>query len=268
MRVARLLSFSTLLACLACSDPSGAPKLSSSAAGSSADLPVLTVPHLGATGVSISIDGVLGEAAWSGAADTGPFVDVARGGPAPPDGVRGRARVLYDDSYLYVGMQVIDAKIRGGFPAGAEDPHLWERDTTEIMIDPDGDGDNRDYYEIQISPQNLVFDSRFDAYNAPRGGPGGPFGHQEWRAALTSAVHLDGTIDDDTDRDQGYVVELKIPWTAFDKARVVPPHPGDEWRVNFYAMQDNGGTAWSPIHGQGNFHKASRFGRLRFGPET
>jgi hypothetical protein len=34
--------------------------------------------------------------------------------------------------------------------------------------------------------------------------------------------------------------------------------------MNFYAMQDNGGVAWSPILGQGNFHKASRFGRVRF----
>ncbi len=36
------------------------------------------------------------------------------------------------------------------------------------MIDPDGDGDNRDYYEIQLGPQNLVFDSQFDGYNQPR----------------------------------------------------------------------------------------------------
>jgi hypothetical protein len=33
-------------------------------------------------------------------------------------------------------------------------------------------------------------------------------------------------------------------------------------RMNFYAMEDNGGAAWSPILGQGNFHKASRFGRV------
>jgi hypothetical protein len=32
--------------------------------------------------------------------------------------------------------------------------------------------------------------------------------------------------------------------------------------VNLYAMQNNGGVAWSPILRQGNFHKASRFGRI------
>ena len=36
------------------------------------------------------------------------------------------------------------------------------------MLDPDGDGDNEDYYEIQIGPQNLVFDSQFDKYNEPK----------------------------------------------------------------------------------------------------
>jgi hypothetical protein len=30
--------------------------------------------------------------------------------------------------------------------------------------------------------------------------------------------------------------------------------------MNFYAMKNNGGVAWSPILGQGNFHRASRFG--------
>ena len=32
--------------------------------------------------------------------------------------------------------------------------------------------------------------------------------------------------------------------------------------MNFYAMANNGGTAWSPILGQGNFPKASRFGKV------
>ncbi|WP_437547416.1 hypothetical protein WME97_45705 [Sorangium sp. So ce367] len=34
--------------------------------------------------------------------------------------------------------------------------------------------------------------------------------------------------------------------------------------MNFYAMQNNGGAAWSPILGEGNFHRARRFGRVRF----
>jgi len=133
-----------------------------------------------------------------------------------------------------------------------------------VMVDPDGDGDNKDYYEIQVNPQNLVFDSRFEDYNLPKKEPDGPFGHQEWSSQLKSAVTVNGTLDKGGDRDQGYVIELMIPWKAFDKAKKAPPEIGDTWRINFYAMEANSGVAWSPILGQGNFHKASRFGRIQF----
>ncbi|WP_438017014.1 carbohydrate-binding family 9-like protein [Sorangium sp. So ce315] len=217
-----------------------------------------------APGAAIAIDGRLDEPVWQAAARTGPFVNVSTGREDRSLPTQGEARLLWDDAFLYVAFDVSDRTITGGFPEDARDPHLWERDTVEVMIDPDGDGDNKDYYEIQINPQNLVFDSQFDDYNAPRGGPSGPFGHQEWSAGLTSAVALRGTIDDDSDEDRGYVVEAKIPWSSFAKAKAAPPSPGDAWRMNFYAMQNNGGTAWSPILGDGNFHRARRFGRVRF----
>ncbi|WP_441290128.1 carbohydrate-binding family 9-like protein [Sorangium sp. KYC3313] len=217
-----------------------------------------------APGAAIAIDGRLDEPAWQAAATTGPFVNVGTGREDRSLPTQGEARLLWDDGFLYVGFDVSDRTITGGFPEGARDPHLWERDTVEVMIDPDGDGDNKDYYEIQINPQNLVFDSQFDDYNAPRGGPSGPFGHEAWSAGLTSAVALRGTLDDGSDEDVGYVVEAKIPWSSFAKAKAAPPSPGDAWRMNFYAMQDNGGAAWSPILGEGNFHRARRFGRVRF----
>ncbi|MBK9262737.1 MAG: carbohydrate-binding family 9-like protein [Polyangiaceae bacterium] len=223
----------------------------------------MVVPTLPA-GQTITIDGKLDEGAWQQAASSGEFVDVGTGVTNPRLPVQGSVRLLWDDTYFYVAFDVKDASIRGGFPADAKDPHLWERDTVEIMIDPDGDGDNKDYYEIQIGPQNLVFDSQFDNYNQPRGGPNGPFGHQDWSAALESAVVLNGKIDDDVEKDEGYVVEAKIPWSSFTKASKVPPESGSFWRMNFYAMQNNGGVAWSPILGMGNFHKAARFGRVKW----
>ena len=67
---------------------------------------------------------------------------------------------------------------------------------------------------------------------------------------------------------RGYTVEAKIPWASFSKALKSPPAVGDAWRMNFYAMKNNGGVAWSPILGMGNFHRASRFGRVRWNAET
>jgi hypothetical protein len=211
-------------------------------------------------GASIKLDGRLDDAPWSSAPLCGPFVDVGSGRQNSELPTQGGARLLWDDHFLYVGFEVRDQKVRGGFPKDAKDPHLWERDTIEIMIDPDGDGDNRDYYEIQVNPQNLVFDTQYDDYNSPNGNGRGPFGHEEWSAGLTSAVEIHGTLDDDSDLDQGYTVEVKIPWASFTKAKASPPVSGARWRMNFYAMQNNGGVAWSPILGMGNFHRASRFG--------
>jgi hypothetical protein len=224
-------------------------------------LPSVKVNKLDAK-AKIKIDGKLDEPEWASAADVGPFVDVMTGQPNKSFPVNGKAKLLWNAQNLYVAFEVEDKDIVGGFPKGAKDPHLWTKDTVELMVDPDGDGDNTDYYEIQIGPQNLVFDSQFDAYNEPKTEPDGPFGHEEWSSALKSAVVVDGTLDKPGDEDKGYVVEAMIPWKSFSKAKQLPPASGDVWRMNFYAMQENSGVAWSPILGQGNFHKASRFGKV------
>lgn len=247
-----------LLGCKA--DPSPAPQTT---ADPKSVVKELTAPH--AWSAEMKLDGILDEAAWSTAASTGLFVDVSSGLVNASLPSQGEAKVFWTDTHLYVGFEVYDKTVKGGFPDGAVDPHLWERDTVEIMLDPDGDGDNKDYYEIQVGPQGLVFDSQFDDYNAPRGGPAGPFGHQEWSSGVERGVRVQGTMDNDSDTDDGYTVEIRIPWAAFTKAKKAPPAEGDAWRINFYAMQDNGGTAWSPILGTGNFHRAKRFGRIRFG---
>ena len=226
-------------------------------------VPQLEVARL-KKGSVIRIDGKLDEAAWSEAAATSAFVNVRTGDPDPKSAVQGGAKAVWDDKWLYLAFDVKDQDVVGGFDRQQKDPQLWTKDCVEIMIDPDGNGDNKDYYEIQINPQNLVFDSRFDEYNRPRQEPNGPFGHQDWSAKLESAVQVRGTLDDSKDKDEGYLVEARIPWASFDKASEVPPKAGASWRLNLYAMQNNDGLAWSPILEQGNFHKASRFGRVRW----
>jgi hypothetical protein len=226
-----------------------------------ARIPSLNVEQIEAS-VVIKLDGKLDEPAWKSAASTGPLVDVRTGEPNQAFPVNGDVKVLWSEAGMYVGFSVADTDMIGGFKKGEQDPHLWTKDTVEIMVDPDGDGDNKDYYEIQINPQNLIFDSQFDAYNEPKTEPDGPFGHQEWSANAKSGVALDGSVDKSTDEDRGYTVEVMIPWKSFSKAAKLPPEVGSSWRVNFYAMKNNGGVAWSPILGQGNFHKAARFGRL------
>jgi len=239
-----------------------------STGGSAAPAPVANtrVPELRVDkldkDVKLELDGKLDEEAWKTAATTGPFVDVRTALPNASFPVKGSAKLLWDDNNVYIGFEVTDPDVVGGFDKKDQDPHLWTKDTVEIMVDPDGDGDNKDYYEIQVNPQGLVFDSQFDDYNSPKKDPDGPFGHQEWSAKLKSGVVVDGTLDKAGDVDRGYVIEIAIPWKSFSKAKKTPPKIGDVWRMNFYAMQQNGGVAWSAILGQGNFHKATRFGKV------
>jgi len=64
-------------------------------------------------------------------------------------------------------------------------------------------------------------------------------------------------------------VEASIPFASFATSRVpAPPSAGSIWRLNLYSFRDGqaAALAWSPILGQGNFHKASRFGRLSLEP--
>jgi hypothetical protein len=230
-------------------------------------LPHTVVPNLWLPrrrpAAEIVIDGKLDDGAWVTAATPGPLVNAGTGEPPSGHDVAGQVKLLFDDESLYLGFDVHDEDVRGGFDPQQRDPHLWTRDTVEVMLDPDGDGDGYDYYEIQVNPQNLVFDSQFDNYNEPKVEPNGPFGHQQWSSQVKSAVVVRGTLDDDKE-DDGYVVEMAIPWASFGKAKRVPPQPADVWRMNFYVIQNNGGVAWSPILGQGNFHRAIRFGRVRF----
>jgi cellulose/xylan binding protein with CBM9 domain len=238
-----------------------APEQAPAAAASTTKAPRVDVVKL-KSGLTPRIDGKLDDAAWVSATSTGPFVNVDTGSEDPKAAVQGSAKLAWDDLGMYLAFEVKDADLTGGFEKKA-DQHLWTKDCVEVMIDPEGDGDNADYYEIQVNPQNLVFDTRYDSYNRPMELPNGPFGHEDWQSGVKTAVTLNGTLDDPKDKDQGYVVEMKIPWTTLtahkDKTDGAVPKPGAHWRINLYAMQNNGGVAWSPILQQGNFHKASRF---------
>ncbi len=198
------------------------------------------------------------------------------GKPNPGLPVNGSAKLLWDDKNLYVLVQVLESDFYTGFTdakaqpsdfTAAGQPKLWTKDTVEMMVDPGPSGDNVNYYELQIGPQNRVFKSQFDTLQQPSGGPNGPFGHEDWDPKLKSAVTIQKGADG---KPAGYTVEAQIPWAAYEKgATNHPPKSGDVWRVNFYAMKNNGGVAWSPILGQGNFHKATRFGRITWlAPDT
>lgn len=229
-------------------------------AGAEAPAPAPTLPTLSARQVTtpITIDGNLDEGAWATAATTTRLVNTMTGGPAEPETT---VKVLWDDEKLYVAFDVKDDFLRSSFDS--RDDHLWEQDTVEIMVDPDGDG--RNYFEIQVAPTGVSFETRYDTARQPQ-----PFGHVDWNPEMESAVTLRGTVNDE-DADEGYTVEIALPWASFvnGDAPGTKPELGQTWRLNFFLMDARQGDAgmrtagWSPPR-VGDFHTLNRFGRVVF----
>ncbi len=222
--------------------------------------PRTTLPDLDAkrrTG-DIVLDGRLDEADWTHAQSTVRFVRTMDGMPGEP---RVSARMLWDDEALWVAFEVEDDYLKSTFDPQTRDPHLWEQDAVELMVDPDGDGQG--YFELQVSPTGLDFDTRFDTVRQPA-----PFGYPSWESDLEAAIDLRGTVNDETP-DEGYTVEMRIPFSSFAAGSdpAPPPAPGDTWRIALYVLdarpEGQRGVGWSaPL--VGDFHVPDRFGRVTF----
>lgn len=233
------------------------------------------------------IDGSLDDVAWKAAPWTDSFVDI-RGSDAPAPRYRTRAKLLWDDRYLYVGAELQEPRLWATLRE--HDDTVWHDPDFEVFVDPDGDG--LAYFEMEINALGTVLDLFL-----PKPYRQGGHGVLSWDLkGLRSAVALHGTLDDPSDIDQGWSVELAIPWTglvppegwtpgtATDTEPGAAPRPGDTWRINFSRVEwplevvdgayrkapvppgtrhpeDN--WVWSP-QGAIDMHIPSRWGRVTF----
>jgi hypothetical protein len=216
-------------------------------------LPTYTVTR---TTGPIAIDGKLDDAPWQKAASTGPFVGSNQGGPTHSEC---SAKLLYDDAFLYVAYDVHDDDIWGTH-LKRDDP-IYGEEVVEIFIDADGDG--RTYNELEVSPHNVIFDAAFEERRKDLDKA------MLWDSGMESAVQIQGTIDDPSDVDRGWTVEMKIPIKNLYAVPHTPPQSGDVWRFNLYRLdwynnrKVNEGQAYSPLY-IGDFHNLPRFAYLKF----
>lgn len=208
-------------------------------------------------GEKITIDGKLDETAWMQAASTGFFTDIYGDRTVNPTT---EAKMLYDNNNLYVAVMLKDDDVWGNFTK-RDDP-LYREEALEIMIDADGNGAT--YYELQVSPANVIYDAYFPFRRKDR--------NLEWDSKLISAVTVQGTLNKRDDTDEGWTLEVAIPLSSIEDAGRNPPAPGDGWRLNFYRMEHpkrGGVTAsmWTPTL-VGDFHTLDRFGTVIFEEKT
>jgi hypothetical protein len=226
----------------------------------------------------INIDGRLDDPAWAAAPWSELFIDI-EGDVRPRPRFATRARMLWDDDFFYVA-------------ADMEEPDVWatltERDSVifrdndfEVFIDPDGD--THAYYELEINALGTVWDLMLlKPYR-----DGGPAIHAWDVAGLRAAAAVRGTLNHPGDRDEGWSVELAMPWNVLREAAADhrAPKAGDRWRVNFsrveWQVDAAGGRyvkrlapngkdplrednwVWSP-QGAVNMHMPERWGYVQF----
>ena len=182
------------------------------------------------TTTPVEVDGKLSEASWKAAPWTDDFRDI-EGDIRPVPRFRTRAKMLWDDNYLYIGAEL-------------QEPHVWatlsQRDTVifidndfEVFIDPNGD--NHEYYEFEMNARNTVWDLFLPKPYKDSGGA-----VDSWTIdGLKTAVSVQGTLNNPNDTDTNWTVEIAMPWKALAwyAHRPSPPNEGDQWRIDFSRVE-------------------------------
>lgn len=187
--------------------------------------PVIPKTYVAAkTTKPIVIDGDESDVSWSKADWTDLFEDIENG--VKPKYAT-KVKMLWDETNFYI-------------LAKMEEPHVWanlkQRDTIifynndfEVFVDPDSDTFN--YYELEINALNTAWDLFLTK----------PYRESDivvandWNIpGLKSAVKVNGTLNNPNDTDEGWVLEMAIPWAAYKTTFFDQNVPADKfWRVNF-----------------------------------
>lgn len=186
---------------------------------------------------------------------------------SPIDGKPGRyqtsARMLYSNTHLYLAFQCEDAYVWGTFTE--RDAEIYTEECVEMFLCPSGK--TRQYYEINVSPRNTVFDAVILNGRPAKGGRTNFRGLKEYTCeGLVTKIHIDGTLGEPGAK--GWSAEFAIPFTSIPGADRLTPQAGDEWRVNLFRIDTPPKSkmelyAWSPT-GANDFHVPWAFGVLRF----
>jgi hypothetical protein len=204
----------------------------------------------------IKTDGLLDEIAWQKAPRSKRFTDIITGKKTLYDP---RVAVLWDDENLYAAYWVEEPNVAATLTE--RNSPIYNNNDVEFFI-----AGKDAYYEFEINALNTIYEAFFmwedtyekDGYSKipelqrinpkvhafngvgytthPRGPRLG-----SWDFAfpgLKTAVHVDGTLNNDKDKDRGWTVELTFPWRGMKwltqgDGRALPPKNGDVWRIDF-----------------------------------
>ena len=251
---------------------------------------------------TIQLDGNVQKPVWQNAVWSKRFVDMVTG----QAGIYNtQTAILWNDEHLYIAFTAEEPFVEA--IQTQRDSIVFLENDLELFIDG---GDC--YYELEINAANTIYEvffiwkdaytkgSRFDVpqfdVHHPQaytfGGDYDRSGASFWKGThprgirwaftnfdmpgLQTAVHVDGTINNNSDIDKGWSVEIAIPWRSLQilaNGRSVPPQNGDIWSMFLGRFQKLmvGGKEVQPhpamalsSHGIYDTHMPDKWSRIAF----
>jgi hypothetical protein len=178
---------------------------------------------------AIEIDGLALEKNWELANYSTDFIDIE--GIKTPK-FKTQVKMLWDEHYLYVYAEMEEPHVWGNIKK--HDAVIFYNNDFEVFIDPTDDTYN--YSEIEVNALNTTWDLRLNkSYRF--GGHANDYYEIE---GLKTAVHIKGSLNDPSDIDTSWSVEMAIPLEVIlqrKRKKLKHPKEGDYWRINFSRVQ-------------------------------
>lgn len=203
----------------------------------------------------VTVDGRLDEGSWKKATPiTLEFPWTEQSGEKQATIVR----MLWDDEFLYVAYECGDQDITAKHTQ--HDDPTYEDDCVELFLNPNPEQNS--YVGLEMSARSVLYDylNKF------------PYTLEKSYdlKGVKLAVHLDGTLNNPSDRDKGWTLELAIPLSNFTELMNTKRlNAGMVWSANFNRWDGTEPhrrlSMWSDSGRlQPNPHNPARFGRLHF----
>jgi len=182
------------------------------------------------TPTPITVDGVISANEWDAIPWMSDFADIM-GDKGPKPYRQTKVKMAHDDQGVYIA-------------AWLEEPHVWATITQhdvaiyqdnafEIFFNPTND--THHYLEYEVNALGTIWDLYLSKPYRDN-----PVTFSDWEfMGMQSAVHIDGTLNNPNDTDNGWSIEVFIPWRSL--YQVVSgkrkPADGDQIRANFMRVQ-------------------------------
>ncbi|HZX58606.1 MAG TPA: carbohydrate-binding family 9-like protein, partial [Mucilaginibacter sp.] len=220
------------------------------------------------------IDGNITDLVWQQVSWTNEFQDI-EGTAKPHPAFPTKVKMLWDDSCLYIAAQITESQVWATLKN--HDDVVFHDNDFEVFIDPYNT--TQPYFEIEVNALNTIFDLLL---NKPYRDEGEPLISWDVKG-LRSAVKIRGTLNNPSDKDEGWTVEMAIPFKSISLGSLNQvPKEGALWRINFSRVewdakvidgkyvkltQPEHNWVWSP-QGVVNMHYPERWGYLQFSRQT